>query len=131
MKVKVKWRVAKYGDPYSELVLSAFNTSKCTHTVLNTHPEQWAAILLRRPGSSWGFGALLKGLTTVMVLKVEESAGYSLPPLTIPKDQVSTDAVWKLKNKVHKMKFIFWILRRLAFTALVIYLLHVQIGGWG
>ncbi len=22
---------------------SAFNPSKCTHTVVNTHPEQWAA----------------------------------------------------------------------------------------
>ncbi len=48
-----------------------------THTV-NTHPEQWAAILLWHPGNSWGFGALLKGLTSVMGLKVEESAGYSL-----------------------------------------------------
>ncbi len=57
---------------------SAFNPSKCTHTVVNTHPEQWAAIMLRRPGSSWGFYALLKGLTSVLVLKVEESAGYSL-----------------------------------------------------
>ncbi len=27
--------------------------------------------MLRRPGSSWGFGALLKGLTSVVVLKVE------------------------------------------------------------
>ncbi len=34
--------------------------------------------MLQRPGSSWGFGALLKGLTSVVVLKVEESAGYSL-----------------------------------------------------
>ncbi len=58
-------------------------SSEHTHTV-NTHPEQWAAILLRRPGSSWGFGALLKGLTSVVVLRVEESAGYSLPPPTIP-----------------------------------------------
>ncbi len=28
------------------------------------------------PGNSWGFGALLKGLTSVVVLKVEESPGY-------------------------------------------------------
>ncbi len=40
---------------------------KCTHTIVNTHtptvnthPEQWAAILLRRPGSSWRSGALLR-----------------------------------------------------------------------
>ncbi len=30
------------------------------------------------PKTSWGFGALLKGLNSVLVLKVEESAGYSL-----------------------------------------------------
>ncbi len=34
--------------------------------------------MMRRPGSSWGFGALLKGLTSVVVVRVEESAGYSL-----------------------------------------------------
>ncbi len=33
---------------------------------------------MQRPESSWGFGALLKGLTSVVVLKVEESTGYSL-----------------------------------------------------
>ncbi len=32
-----------------------------------THPEQWAA-MLQLPGSSWGFGALLKD-TSVVVLK--------------------------------------------------------------
>ncbi len=37
------------------------------HLPVNTHPEQWAA-MLQRPGSSWGFGALLKD-TSVMVLK--------------------------------------------------------------
>ncbi len=51
---------------------SAFNPSKCTLTAVNTHPEQWAA-MLRHPGSSWGFGALLKGLTSVMVLRVERA----------------------------------------------------------
>ncbi len=38
---------------------------------MNTHPEQWAA-MLRRPGSSWGFGALLKD-TSVVVLKEERA----------------------------------------------------------
>ncbi len=45
------------------------NSSEHTHTV-NTHLEQWA--MLRRPGSSWGFGVLLKG-TSVVVLKVERA----------------------------------------------------------
>ncbi len=57
---------------------SEFNPSKCTHTVVNTHPEQWETILMRCPMSCWGFGALLKGLTSVVVLKVEVCAGYSL-----------------------------------------------------
>ncbi len=39
---------------------SAFNPSKCTHTWSSGQPT------LRRPGSSWGFGALLKGLTSVV-----------------------------------------------------------------
>ncbi len=43
---------------------------------VNTHPEQWAA-MLQRPGSSWGFGALLKD-TSVVVLKEDT------PPPTIP-----------------------------------------------
>ncbi len=34
---------------------------------MNTHPEQWVA-MLQRPGSSWGFGALLKD-TSVVVLE--------------------------------------------------------------
>ncbi len=41
-------------------VFSAFNPSKCTHT--------WSSgqLTLRHPGSSRGFGALLKGLTSVV-----------------------------------------------------------------
>ncbi len=64
--------MAKYGDPYSEFVLCIqpiqvhTHSSEHIHTV-NTHPEQLAAILLWRPGSSWE-----------LILKVEESAGYSL-----------------------------------------------------
>ncbi len=41
-------------------VFSAFNPSKCTHTWSSGQPT------LRRPGSSWGFDALLKGLTSVV-----------------------------------------------------------------
>ncbi len=56
---------------------------KHTHTHTHTHLEQWAHThthleqwahththleqsTLRRPGGSWGFGALLKGLTSVV-----------------------------------------------------------------
>ncbi len=51
---------------------------KCTHTAVNTHTP-WThtrssgqPFMLRRPGSSWGFGPLLKG-TSVMVLRVERA----------------------------------------------------------
>ncbi len=68
---KGKWCVASMVT-HTRNLSSAFNPSKCTLTAVNTHPEQWAA-MLRRPGSSWGFGALLKGLTSVVVLKVERA----------------------------------------------------------
>ncbi len=61
---------------------SAFNhthSSEHTHTV-NTHPEQWAAIYAAAPGSSWGFGALLKG-TSVVVLSVERALYIHSPQL--------------------------------------------------
>ncbi len=41
-------------------MFSAFNPSKCTHTWSSGQPT------LRRPGSSWGFSALLKGVTSVV-----------------------------------------------------------------
>ncbi len=55
-----------------------------THTAVNTHPEQWAAIYAAAPGSSWGIGAVLKGLTSVVVLKVERERWTFTPPPTIP-----------------------------------------------
>ncbi len=39
-------------------MFSAFNPSKCTHN--------WSSGQPARPGSSWEFGALLKGLTSVV-----------------------------------------------------------------
>ncbi len=58
---------------------------KCTHTAVNTHTP-WThtqssgqPFMLRRPGSSWGFGALLKG-TSVVVLRVERERCTFTPP---------------------------------------------------
>ncbi len=47
--------------PYNQQwdLCSAFNPSKCTHTWSSGQLTMW------QPGSSWGFGALLKGLTSV------------------------------------------------------------------
>ncbi len=59
---------------------------KCTHTALNTHTpwtRTWSSgqpFMLRCPGSSWGFGALLKG-TSVVVLRVERALYIHCPHL--------------------------------------------------
>ncbi len=66
---EIMWHVAKYSDPYSEFMLciwliqSAHTHREKTHTQNSGQP-----FMLRRPGSSWGFGALLKG-TSVVVLR--------------------------------------------------------------
>ncbi len=80
------WHTAKYGDPYSELVLCIYpskvhtHSSEHTHTV-NTHPEQWAAIYAAAPGEQLGVRCLAQGI------EGGESAVHSLPPPTIPADQ--------------------------------------------
>ncbi len=54
-------------------------------------------------GSSWGFGALLKGLTSVVVLKVEESTGHSLPQPTIPDaSETQTYNLWVPRLSNHQ-----------------------------
>ncbi len=108
-KVKVKWRVAiwcpilricalhlthplhTHSSEHTRMhARTHAHTHTHTHTHLHTHTHHehtpWTHTLssgqpmLWRPGSSRGFSALLKGLTSVVVLKVEESASYSLPP---------------------------------------------------
>ncbi len=60
---------------------------KCTHTPVNTHTP-WThtrssgqPFMLWHPGSSWGFGVLLKGLTSVVVLRVERALYIHSPHL--------------------------------------------------
>ncbi len=64
---------------------------KCTHTEVNTHTP-WThtrssgqPFMLRHPGSSWGFGDLLKG-TSVMVLRVKRALDIHSPHLQSPPD---------------------------------------------
>ncbi len=58
--IKLKWRdIQPSMVTHTRNACSAFTHPKCTHTAVNTHP-----------GSSWGFGAFLKGIS-VVVLKVE------------------------------------------------------------
>ncbi len=52
---------------------SAFNPSKCAHT-----PGAVVSHIATAPGEQLGIWFLLKGLKSVVVLRVEESAGYSL-----------------------------------------------------
>ncbi len=56
---------------YTWNLCSAFNPSNSTHT---THYTSGAVVshIVAAKGSSWGFGALLKVLTSIMALKVEE-----------------------------------------------------------
>ncbi len=67
------WSVAKYGDPYSEFVLCIYPIQVHTHSSEHTHTRSSGQPIMRRPGSSWGIGALLKGVTSVMLLKVERT----------------------------------------------------------
>ncbi len=57
------------------LPIQSAHTQQWTHTRSSGQP-----FMLRRPGSSWGFGALLKG-TSVVVLKVERALYIHSPHL--------------------------------------------------
>ncbi len=74
VKVKVTWNTVKYGDPYSEFVLciypSKVHTHSSEHTPWTHTRSSGQPFMLRRSGSIWGLGALLKG-TSVMVLRME------------------------------------------------------------
>ncbi len=74
------------------LGISALHLShpKCTHTQqwTHTHCEQCSGqpFMLRRPGGSWGFGALLKG-NSVVVLRVKKALYIHSPHLQFLPDQ--------------------------------------------
>ncbi len=57
-------------------VRSAFNPSKCIHTWSSGQPALW------RPGSNWRFGALLKGLNSVMVNSCQRRDSNPQPQVT-------------------------------------------------
>ncbi len=59
-------------------VFSAFNPSKCTHTRSSGQPT------LRHPGSSWGFGALRKGLISVVDNSCRSRGLNPQPQITSP-----------------------------------------------
>ncbi len=67
MYCQVWWPILEIGALH--LTHPSAHTQQWTHT-LWTRTRSSGKPLLQRPGSNWGFGALLKG-TSVMVLKVE------------------------------------------------------------
>ncbi len=104
------------------LGISALHLShlKCTHTAVNTHTHTpWThtrssglPFMLRRPGSSWGFGALLKD-TSVVVLKEERALYIHSPHLQFlsawdsnpqPLDYESNSLTIRPRLPLNKMK---------------------------
>ncbi len=68
---------------HTQNLCSAFNPSKCTHTVVNIHLEQWAANAAA-PGEQLGVQCLAQGSHLSRGIEGGESAGYSLPPTHNP-----------------------------------------------
>ncbi len=62
---------------HTQNLCSAFNPSKCIHTVVNIHLEQWAANV-EAPGEQLGVRCLAQGSHLSRGIEGEESAGYSL-----------------------------------------------------
>ncbi len=62
---------------------SAFTHPQCTQTVVNTHQEQWAVIYAAAPGEQLVVQCLAQGHLS-RGIEGGESAGYLLPPPTIP-----------------------------------------------
>ncbi len=59
------------------------NHPKCTHTAVNTHPEQWAAIYAAAPGEQLGVRCLAQGHLSHGI-EGGESAVHSPPPTYNP-----------------------------------------------
>ncbi len=74
-----KWRWPILGICALHLTHPSAHTH--THTPWTHTRNSGQLFMLQRPGSSWGFGALLKGLTSVMVLRVERALYIHSPHL--------------------------------------------------
>ncbi len=61
---------------------SAFTHPKCTHTAVNTHPEQWPAIYAAAQGEQLEVRCLAQEQLS-RGIECGESAVHSLPPPTI------------------------------------------------
>ncbi len=130
---------------------SAFNPFKCTHTAVrseqtnthththnvNTHPEQWAANAAA-PEEQLGVRCLAQGHLSRSI-EGGESAGYSLPPPTIPAEpETRTHDLWVTsltlyplghdcpKNTLNLVCFVFFLETRLNILSHLAYLVKVS-----
>ncbi len=83
IKIQLIWAFICHIHNYTQYnqqwnVFSAFNPSKCTHTWSSGQPT------LRHPVSSWGFGALLRGLTSVVDNSCRSWDSNPQPRITSP-----------------------------------------------
>ncbi len=68
---------------------------KCTHTAVNTHTHRehtrssGQPFMLRLPGSSWGFGALLKGTLVVVFLQFLPTRDSNSQPFDYESDSLT------------------------------------------
>ncbi len=79
---------------------SAFNPSKCTLTVVNTHPEQWAAIAAV-PREQLGVRCLAQGSHLSRGIEGGENARCSLPPPTIPAEIRTHNLELQVRCSIH------------------------------
>ncbi len=77
----MKWR-GQVWWPILRICALHLTHPKCTHTAVNTHPEQWAAIYAAAPGEQLGVQCLVQGHLS-RGIEGGESAVHSLPPPTI------------------------------------------------
>ncbi len=91
-------------------VFSAFNPSKCTHTWSSGQPT------LQRLGSSWGFGGLLKGLTSVVDNSYRSRNSN-------PQPRVTSLTLYPLEPRLLIVRFIREVKKRLLMCHVTYYLL--------
>ncbi len=108
---------------HTQNLCSAFNpsivhihSSEHTHTAVNTHPEQWAAINAAAPGEQLGVQCLAQGSHLSRGIEGGESAGHSLPSPT-PFDYESDSLTIRPRLPCHKTEYNI----RLVFFCHIIY----------
>ncbi len=82
-EIKLRWALFVTYIIIQSITSSEMCSLHLTHPSAHTHLEQWAADAAA-PGSSWGFGALLKGLTSVVDNSCRSRESNPQPRVTSP-----------------------------------------------